>query len=124
MRYRAGKKLRLKNSREISRMFDSGLRVRDARLTLIASRRSGGEQVPSRMAVAASGRQGGAVVRNRIKRLCREAMRTSRDRIPRGWDIVMLPRVGANLTLANLTDSLVALAAKISAAADRSKETQ
>lgn len=64
------------------------------------------------------------MVRNRIKRLCREAMRTSRDRIPSGWDIVMLPRVGANLTLASLTDSLVALAAKISATADRSKETK
>ena len=124
MRYSAGKKLRLKNSREISRMFDSGLRARDARLTLIASRRSGGEQVWSRMAVAVSRRHGGAVARNCIKRLCREAMRTSRDRISSGWDIVMLPRVGANLTLASLTDSLVALAAKISATADRSKETK
>ncbi|MDP6046878.1 MAG: ribonuclease P protein component, partial [Phycisphaerae bacterium] len=111
MRYRAGKKLRLKNNREISRMFDSGLRARDARITLIGSRRAEGD-MPSRVAAAVSGRHGGAVVRNRIKRLCREAFRTSRDRLPSGWDFVMLPRVGVNMTLAELADSLAALTAK------------
>ncbi len=102
-------------------MFDRGLRARDARVTLIASRRERRGD-PSRLAAAVSRRHGGAVVRNRIKRLCREAFRTSRDRLPTGWDFVVLPRVGANLTLAGLGKSMIALAAKISAS-DNSKES-
>ena len=123
MRYRAGKKLRLKNSRDISRMFHDGLRARDARLTIIASDRGEDGDSPSRVAAAVSGRHGNAVARNRVKRLCREAFRTNRDCLPGGWDFVMLPRPGANLTLAGLGNSLTALAAKIVAAADRAKDT-
>jgi len=122
MRYRAGKTLRLKNSREISRMFDRGVRARDALITLIASRRGAGADSPSRLAAAVSVRHGGAVVRNRIKRLCREAFRTNRDRIATGWDFVVLPRVGANITLTGLAESMIALTAKISSA-EKAKET-
>lgn len=105
-------------------MFDDGLRARDSRLTIIASRRDQGGELPSRVAAAVSGRHGNAVARNRVKRLCRESFRTSRDRLPGGWDFVMLPRPGANLTLVNLKTSLVALIAKIVAKADRAKETR
>ena len=121
MRYFAGKKLRLKNTRDISRMFHDGVRARDSRLTIIASRRNQGGELPSRVAAAVSGRHGNAVARNRVKRLCREAFRTNRARVPGGWDFVMLPRPGANLTVANLKTSLIALVAKI---VDRSKETR
>ena len=124
MRYLAGKKLRLKNTREISRMFHDGVRARDSRLTIIASRRNQGGELPSRVAAAVSGRHGNAVARNRVKRLCREAFRTNRARVPGGWDFVMLPRVGANLTLARLVGSLAALAVKVAAKADRIKDTQ
>jgi len=124
MRYRAGKTLRLKNSREISRMFREGFRARDRRLTLIASPRDAGPETPSRVAAAVSSRHGRAVARNRVKRLCREAFRTSRDRLPAGWDFVMMPRPGADLTLTGLTDSLIALAAKVVASADRSVENR
>ena len=103
-------------------MFDRGVRARDALITLIASRRDEGAASPSRLAAAVSGRHGGAVVRNRIKRLCREAFRTSRDRIASGWDFVVLPRVGANITLAGLAESMIVLTAKISAA-EKAKET-
>jgi ribonuclease P protein component len=116
MRHRAGKELRLKNGREISRIFREGLRARDAVLTLLAARRPQGGDLPSRVAVAVSGRHGNAVVRNRIKRLCREAFRTSRERLPAGWDFVMLPRPGADLAVARLQDSLTVLTAKIAAA--------
>ena len=124
MRHRAGKELRLKNGREISRIFQEGLRARDAHLTLIAARRGEGGLLPSRVAMAVSGRHGKAVVRNRLKRLCREAFRTSRAQLPGGWDFIMLPRPDADLTLTGLQDSLTVLAAKIVAAAERDKETR
>jgi ribonuclease P protein component len=121
MRYGAGKKLRLKNTREISRLFHDGLRARDSRLTIIASRRGEDGELPSRLAAAVSGRHGNAVARNRVKRLCREAFRTNRPELPAGWDFVMLPRPGANLTLATLKNSLVVLVTKI---VERSKDTR
>ena len=124
MRQRAGKKLRLKNGLEISRIFREGLRARDAHLTLIAARRGRGGGLPSRVATAVSGRHGNAVLRNRVKRLCREAFRTSRAQLPGGWDFIVLPRPGADLTLTGLQDSLIVLAAKIVTTADRAEETR
>jgi len=123
MRHRAGKELRLKNGREISRIFLEGPRARDAHLTLIASRRDENGGLPSRVAAAVSGRHGKAVARNRIKRMCREAFRTIRAQLPGGWDFIMLPRPGADLTVARLQESLTVLAAKIVATAERAKET-
>ena len=38
---------------------------------------------------------GGAVIRNRIKRRVREAMRARLDRIGAGWEIVINPRLSA-----------------------------
>ncbi|MDP6545522.1 MAG: ribonuclease P protein component [Phycisphaerae bacterium] len=123
MRHRAGKELRLKNGREISRIFHEGLRARDAHLTLLADRRGEGELLPSRVAAAVSSRHGNAVARNRVKRMCREAFRTSRRRLPAGWDFIMLPRPGSDPTVERLQDSLTALAAKIVTTAERTKDT-
>jgi ribonuclease P protein component len=50
-----------------------------------------------------------ATARNRIKRLIREAFRTSKAELPSGIDLVVLPR-GVDLTFAGARKSLVALA--------------
>jgi ribonuclease P protein component len=109
----AGKALRVTGRSDIARIFEHGLKVRDRLMTLAAVRRDGSG--PSRGGVAVSSRHGGAVRRNRVKRLCREALRLVRGQLPRGWDFFIIPCAGVNLTLEGLQKSLVTLAAKADA---------
>jgi ribonuclease P protein component len=108
--YRAGRKLRLKHRADISRVFDAGRKRSDGRITLLAARCATG--ATGRFAVLVSKRHGNAVQRNRIKRLCREAFRLTRPELPPGYDYIVLPRAGVELALAELQESILALAPK------------
>jgi ribonuclease P protein component len=66
-----------------------------------------------RLGISASRRLGGAVLRNRWKRLLREAFRLSRAELPPGMDLIVVPRPGAEPTLAALMESLPRLAGKL-----------
>jgi len=117
---RAGKRLRVKRASDIRRAFTQGVSAADGRLTLRAVRREADDPgAPARLAVAVSTRHGKAVRRNRIKRLCREAFRLVRDEVAPGWDYVMIPRAGAELTLENLKLSLRQLARRLASRAQQ-----
>ncbi len=59
---------------------------------------------PSRLGITVTRKIGGAVQRNRIKRVVREAFRLSPDRLPRGIDLVVIAKPGAHeLGLAEVT---------------------
>lgn len=62
----------------------------------------------NRLGLSVGRKHGGAVRRNRIKRLIREAFRLERPTLPTGLDLVVLPRAGATWTLEKTRASLVA----------------
>ena len=110
MHQKAGRIYRVTRRRDVERIFADGVSARDRMVTLLA--------VPNglpraRCGVAVSKRHGSAVQRNRIKRLCREAFRLSREQTPVGWDYMLIPRVGAKLALADLRASVSALAGRV-----------
>jgi ribonuclease P protein component len=65
----------------------------------------------TRLGVSVSRKVGGAVVRNRYKRLFREAFRLTRLELPIGVDLILIPRPqSGEPTLDRLKASLVKLA--------------
>ncbi len=81
---------RLRSRKDFQTVYEKGTAARGSLVTLIVSR-NGGEA--SRWAVIASKKVGGAVVRNRCKRLLREAYRALRSSVDlEGRDLVLIAR--------------------------------
>ncbi len=110
MKQTLGKTDRIRKSDEITRVFRCGRSASDERLRLRVLANSIGRR---RVAVIVSRRNGNAVRRNRIKRLCREAFRTCRTDLPESFDYILQPGVGAELNIETIRESLRQLAGRI-----------
>ncbi len=66
-----------------------------------------------RLGLSVSRKVGKAVVRNRWKRLIREAFRLTRAKLPQGVDLVVIPRAEAPPDLEGLMVSLPRLAERV-----------
>jgi ribonuclease P protein component len=63
-----------------------------------------------RLGCSVSKKVGGAVVRNRYKRLFREAFRLKQHELPKGTDLILIPRTGNEPTQEMVQSSLIKLA--------------
>lgn len=84
---------RLSRSADFDRVMRSGRSHAGRELVVYVFPRGGDD--PSRLGLSVSRRVGGAVVRNQVKRLLREAFAAEQERIPAGADIVVIARSGA-----------------------------
>ena len=95
---------------DFERILHDGRRATDRRLTLWVL--PNGLSYP-RLGLVVGRKCGGAVQRNRIKRLLREAFRLQQHELPAGFDWVCAPRAGADLDLAGCRESLMRLALRL-----------
>ena len=90
---RFGRDRRVRRRADFVRVQKAGRAVRTRNFVLLVARRA--QEGPSRLGIVAARTTGNAVVRNRIKRLCRESFRLSPELLPAEIDLVVIAKPGA-----------------------------
>lgn len=93
----------LRRPSDFRRVYERRRSASDARLIVYACENG----LPYlRLGLSVSRKMGGAVQRNRLRRLYREAFRLTRREMPTGLDIVLVPRTAEAPTLEELKHAL------------------
>ena len=118
-RFRACEHLR--RPADFQRVYDRRRSVSDEHLIVYAR----DNDLPyNRLGLSVSRKFGGAVQRNRMRRLFREAYRLTKHDLPTGLDLVLIPRTREEVSLAALMEAMPKLITQVAKklAKDRQKE--
>jgi len=107
-RLRFRRRMRVRRKGEFSLLMQEGLRLTDERLILWVRPNGLGY---TRIGLVVGKRLGGAVQRNRLRRLIRESFRLSYPRLPRGLDVACSPRHPA-VDLSGVVESFLVLTSR------------
>lgn len=109
------KRLRLLKPSEFERVMQLRVSAVDGTMRVYGAANELGHP---RLGLTVSRRMGGAIERNRWKRVLREAFRLSQHKLP-GCDLVCIPHRAAARDVARLIESLAALARQVDATLQR-----
>jgi ribonuclease P protein component len=113
------KQQHLRRGADFARVYALRCAARTRHLTVFAAPSPDGEL---RVGFSVSRKHGNAVLRNRIKRLMREAFRLSRHELPGGLDLVLVPVEARDATLTEFREALVRAARKLARRLDKQRE--
>ena len=103
------KSARLLKSAEFRHVYDHGSYAADGVLVVNVAP---SDHESARLGVVVSKKVGNAVVRQRWKRVLRDAFRTQKHLLPAGWDIVVRPRRGSTCDTPEVRRSIARLTQK------------
>ncbi len=90
VRFPFGPDRRIQKSKEYRQVYDTGRKVTKSNFVAFCLRRPDSE--PTRVGFTTPRALGKAVLRNRVRRRIREAVRVNLWRLPDGWSLVFNPR--------------------------------
>ena len=108
----------LRRPDEFRRVYDRRCSAGADGLTIYAC---ANEWPHTRIGFSVGRKVGNAVLRNRLRRLYREAFRLARARLPTGLDLVLIPRSNRVPDLSNLQETLVTLSVELARRLARGK---
>ena len=86
---------RLRKRAEFTAVQGRGRKLHSERFLVFVQPRPSSSLAPPRLGITVSRKVGGAVVRNRVKRLVREAFRRRKALFPKGLDVVFIAKPNA-----------------------------
>jgi len=113
------KSARLLNSAEFQRVFAGNIFAADDVLVIKVAANPANQ---TRLGLSIGKKVGNAVVRNRWKRVIREAFRCQRSELPPGLDLVVRPKKGAVCDFANVHRSIRGLVVRASKRIERQNQ--
>ena len=103
-RYTFIKAQHLRSKSDFERVYALKNKAADGVLLVFAARNDG---PVTRIGLSVSKKHGGAIVRNRLKRLLREAFRLMQHQIPASLDLIVIPLAKDKASLVAYQESLV-----------------
>lgn len=89
-----GRRARISRSRDFDAVYRRGRSTAGRHMVVYLFPREGGGEGDARLGLSVSRKVGGAVERNRVKRVLREQFATRQGMVPRDTDVVVIARPG------------------------------